>query len=371
MHNSALTSSEVLPSDAIDAVDNAGLQALREACGPAILTALEDPAVVEVMVNPDSSIWMEKHGVGCVRLEDTCSPTQAVRILSLVRTMQFRSDGNALVVEGRFPLDGSRIAGVLPPLADNAAFSIRKHSPKVIALDEYRQNGVIRALGAGGTLSASEALMNKVRQFRHPIDALREAVSRHRNILVIGGTGSGKTTLVNALLHEIGEQCATDRVVSIEDTAELQVSNPNHVSMQAATGIAMPDLLRVTMRMRPDRIVVGEVRGAEAYTLLKSWNSGHAGGVATLHANSAEEGLQKLSQYVFEDPQASNFSADSVGWMVAQAVHLIVVIERVNSAPWRMVTDICEVMGYMNNRYSLNALRLQAGSGMSEFKLRI
>lgn len=345
---------------------------LREACGPLILDALDDSDVVEVLINPDGTLWIESHGAGMRMAQANFPAARSRAILRLVGLLQKApADESAAIIEGEFPLDGSRVAGLLPPLVAAPAFALRKHFPAVLSLDDYGKSGVIRPIGALPFRSATEATASKVRSFAHPIDAIREAVSRRKNILVMGGTGSGKTTLANAILNEIARQCPRDRIVAIEDTQELQVTVDNRALLRSSKEIDMRQLLRVTMRLRPDRIVVGEVRGGEAYTLLKSWTSGHPGGVATMHANSSEEGLQKLAHYIYEDPAAQSFRPDAIGWMIASAVNLIVVIEKLASAPGRMVTEICEVTGYMNERYTLNVLRLQTGTGRSEYKLRI
>ncbi len=344
------------------------LAELRRACGPIILEALEDSDVVEIIINPDGSLWIESHSAG-MRMVEPNFPTDAVEAIVTLSGQLQRSPipVGEPIVEGEFPLDGSRLAGVLPPLATAPMLALRKHSPSVFTLDQYKKSGIFKRVGSPVQRSAPEAM----RSFEHPIDAIREAVGARKNVLIVGGTGSGKTTLTNAILREISDQCPRDRIVALEDTVELQVSARNHALLRTSKDADLRRLLRVTMRLRPDRIVVGEVRGGEAYTLLKSWNSGHAGGLATMHANSSEEGLQKLAHYIYEDPAAQSFTPEAIGWMIASAVNLIVVIERCASEPGRIVTEICEVTGYMNERYSLNTLRLQIATGRSEFKLRV
>ncbi len=158
--------------------------------------------------------------------------------------------------------------------------------------------------------------------------------------------------------------------MAIEDTMELQLNNANRALLRTSKDVDMRRLLRTTMRLRPDRIMVGEIRGGEAYTLLKSWNSGHPGGVTTMHANSSEEGLQKLAHYIYEDEVAQGFTPGTIGWMIARSVNLVIVIEKIVTEPGRMVTEICEVTGFMNDRYNMNVLCLQ-GNGHCEFRPRI
>lgn len=347
------------------------LTSLKKACGPLILQALNDPTVVEIIVNPDGRVWVEAHGKGMGVVQDNFPAEDAQEVLRLSASLLSPDDSMELgLIEGEFPLDGSRLSGVLPPLVTAPVFSLRKRSPSVFSLEDYKASGVIKPIGAPAIRKAGDINAGAT-SFVHPIDAIRDAVVLRKNILIVGGTGSGKTTLTNAVLHEISQQCPKDRVVAIEDTMELQVTNANHTMLRTSKDVDMRRLLRTTMRLRPDRIVVGEVRGGEAYTLLKSWNSGHPGGVATMHANSAEEGLQKLAHYVYEDAAAQSFTPEAIGWMIAGTVNLVVVIEKTPAPPGRVVSEICEVSGFMNERYNMNILRLQIGSGRCEFKPHI
>ncbi|MHC1744046.1 MAG: ATPase, T2SS/T4P/T4SS family [Syntrophobacteraceae bacterium] len=195
--------------------------------------------------------------------------------------------------------------------------------------------------------------------FSHPVEAIRAGVLEKMNVLIVGGTGSGKTTLANAVLHEISLLCPHDRIVAIEDTVELQTDIANHVLLRTTETVSMQRLLRATMRLRPDRIIVGEVRGAEAYTLLKSWNSGHPGGIATIHANSAAEGLDKLGHYIYESRDAQNFAPHMIGRMIANSVNLIFYIEKTadGKAPGRVVRELCKVKGFVDGTYQLEPVK--------------
>jgi P-type conjugative transfer ATPase TrbB len=173
---------------------------------------------------------------------------------------------------------GERFEGLLPPVSVSPCFSIRKPARKIYGLEDYVRDRIMTEAQAG---------------------ALRQAVTEHRNILVAGGTSSGKTTLANALLAEIAR--LDERVILIEDTRELQCSAPDCVALRTKAGVvSLADLVRSTLRLRPDRIIVGEVRGAEALDMLKAWNTGHPGGIATVHANSAESALYRLEQLIQE-----------------------------------------------------------------------
>ena len=261
-----------------------GRAMLRTAMGPEIAAALADPLVVEVMVNPDGALRLDRLGEGRsdtgVRLE----AAQVERIVRLVAS-HARSEihGGAPIVSAELPphgegLAGERFEGVLPPVAPAPCFAIRKPASRVHRLADYVAEGIMSAAVAR---------------------TLAEAVVDRRNVLVAGGTSSGKTTLANALLAEMA--ALDERVILIEDTRELQCAAPDVVALRTRPGVAaMADLVRSTLRLRPDRIVVGEVRGGEALDMLKAWNTGHPGGIATVHANSASAALHRLEQLVQE-----------------------------------------------------------------------
>ncbi|HEY6927715.1 MAG TPA: P-type conjugative transfer ATPase TrbB, partial [Steroidobacteraceae bacterium] len=239
---------------------------LRTAMGPAIAKALEDPDVVEVLLNPDGSLWLDRLGAGRAPTGVRLTAQDAERIIRLVAAhLRLEVHAGAPIISAELPETGERFEGVLPPVTRAPTFAIRKRTAGVVPLAQYVVDGV---------LTESHAL------------ALRQAVHERRNILIAGGTSTGKTTLANALLQEMAR--TGDRVIVIEDTVELQCTADDHVPMRTKRGVAsMTELVRSTLRLRPDRIVVGEVRGAEALDLLKAWGTGHPGGLATIHAGSA------------------------------------------------------------------------------------
>jgi P-type conjugative transfer ATPase TrbB len=171
--------------------------------------------------------------------------------------------------------------------------------------------------------------------------AILSAILSHKNILIVGGTGSGKTTFANAIIDGIAENCPNDRLIIIEDTAELQCNAANVVTLRSSDNVSMNQLLRATMRLRPDRILVGEVRGPEAMSLLKAWNTGHPGGLATVHANSAAAGLIRLEQLI-----AESGTTVSMQPLIAEAVDLIVFIEKYNKG--RRIKTVATVNGLNN-----------------------
>ena len=256
-----------------------GARMLRTALGPAIARFLEDPATVEVMLNPDGRLWIDRLSEGLSDTGERLSAVDAERIVRLVaHHVGAEVHAGSPRVSAELPETGERFEGLLPPVVTAPAFAIRKPAVAVFSLDDYV---------TGGIMSADQAAV------------LRTAVAERRNILVAGGTSTGKTTLTNALLAEVAK--GADRVVIIEDTRELQCRAENLVAMRTKDGVAtLSDLVRSSLRLRPDRIPIGEVRGAEALDLLKAWGTGHPGGVGTVHAGTAIGALRRLEQLIQE-----------------------------------------------------------------------
>jgi len=256
-----------------------GARMLRTALGPAIARYLDDAGIVEVMLNPDGRLWIDRLSEGLSDTGERLSAADGERIVRLVaHHVGAEVHAGAPRVSAELPETGERFEGLLPPVVAAPAFAIRKPAVAVFTLDDYV---------AGGIMSAEQA------------EALRHGVAARANILVAGGTSTGKTTLTNALLAEVAK--TADRVVIIEDTRELQCAAPNLVAMRTKDGVAsLSDLVRSSLRLRPDRIPVGEVRGAEALDLLKAWGTGHPGGVGTIHAGSAIGALRRLEQLIQE-----------------------------------------------------------------------
>ncbi len=304
-----------MTDDARDEAHDRRRAMLKTAMGDKIAVALADPTVIEIMVNPDGALRLDCLGKGRVDTGFCVSAAEAERIIRLVAS-HIRSEaheGNP-IVSAELP-SGERFEGILPPVAVSPCFSIRKPAAKIYMLADYLHDGV---------LTPAQAEM------------LTQAVGTHRNILIAGGTSSGKTTLANALLAEIA---ATDeRLIILEDTRELQCAAPDCVALRTRPGVVdLARLVRSTLRLRPDRIIVGEVRGPEALDMLKAWNTGHPGGVATIHANSARAALTRLEQLIQEAvvtvPRA----------LIAQTIDTIVFIKGRGSA--RHVETIAEVKG--------------------------
>lgn len=297
---------------------------LRRELGVCVNAALEDPDVLEIMVNPSGEIWVEKMGQPA-RVAGHLTKSEAHSIIATVASvLNCVVNDTRPILEGELPIDGSRFEGILPPVVSAPVITIRKRASQVFSLDDY---------------VASQVMTPEQRE------AIGNGVSDRRNILICGGTGSGKTTLTNAVIDEIVRLTPDDRLVLIEDTYELQCNARNHVSLHATDETSMDQLLRATLRLRPDRILVGEVRGPEALALLKSWNTGHPGGVATLHANSALSALTRLEQLTGEAAKATKH----LPALIAEAVDLIVFIHR--SGGRRTIHDIAEVHATDNGQY--------------------
>jgi type IV secretion system protein TrbB len=256
-----------------------GARMLRTALGPDIAAFLEDPAVVEVMLNPDGRLWIDRLSTGLFNTGAVLTPADGERIIRLVaHHVGAEVHAGSPRVSAELPETGERFEGLLPPVVAAPAFAIRKPAVAVFTLDDYARVGI---------MTADQAAL------------LRKAVTERRNILVAGGTSTGKTTLTNALLAEVAK--SDDRVVLIEDTRELQCAAPNLVALRTKDGVAtLSDLVRSSLRLRPDRIPIGEVRGAEALDLLKAWGTGHPGGVGTIHAGTALGALRRLEQLIQE-----------------------------------------------------------------------
>lgn len=297
---------------------------LKTAFGPVIRAALEDAAVIEIMVNPDGALWIERHGFGRVREEVAFRSADVERIIRLVAShVDFDCDRTRPVVSAELPGTGERFEGVLPPVSVAPAFAIRKPAGRVIALAEYVERGI---------LSGADAL------------ALKSAIAKRHNILIAGGASSGKTTLANALLAEIA--ASDERILILEDTRELRCTASDVVALRTAPTVSLEALVRSTLRLRPDRIIVGEVRGGEALDLLKAWNTGHPGGLATVHANSAAAALTRLEQLIGER------TTQIPHQLIADAIDLVVFIRR--GPEGRRVEEIVRVEGLSASGYRLS-----------------
>ncbi|WP_017879668.1 P-type conjugative transfer ATPase TrbB [Janthinobacterium sp. CG3] len=298
---------------------------LERDMGPLLLAALHDPKTVELMLNADGKLWQEKLGekMKCI---GTLPPARGAAIIKTVASCLNKTiNANDPKIEGELPLDGSRFAGQLPPIVTAPTFAIRKKALFIFTLEQYVEAGIMTQ--------------------RH-YEAIKAAVKNHRNILVIGGTGSGKTTLVNSIINQMVLCDPMERICIIEDTGEIQCAAENYLQYHTTIDVPMSALLKLVLRMRPDRILVGEVRGAEALDLLDAWNTGHEGGAATLHSNTASSGLDRLASLISRNEAAPS----KIEPLIGDAVHVVVHIARTPDGH-RVIQEVLEISGYADGKY--------------------
>jgi type IV secretion system protein TrbB len=292
---------------------------LRRQLGPQLLAAIDDPAITDIIVNEDGRVWCEAHGKGLFAAGITLPASQVESLIGTVAAaLGTVADGDHPIVEGELPFARIRFEGLMPPVVRRPCCAMRKPAQVLYTLADYVRDGIVTPTQAG---------------------ILRAAIISRENILISGGTGSGKTTLGGALINEmVAASDPSERYVTIEDTLELQCRAPNLVQLRTSAQADLTRLVRATMRLRPDHIIIGEVRGGEALALLKAWNTGHPGGITTIHANSARAALTRLASLVQEagvPPQPE---------LIAETIQLIAFIAR--TVQGRRVTELVRVDGY-------------------------
>ncbi|KPF41511.1 P-type conjugative transfer ATPase TrbB [Rhizobium sp. AAP43] len=298
------------------------LRKMQDALGERLCIALEDPTVVEIMLNPDGKLFIERLGHGVAAAGEMSATAAETVIGSVAHALQSEADADRPIVSGELPIGGHRFEGLLPPVVKAPTFTIRRRASRLIPLADYVASNIMTEAQAA---------------------IVRTAIESRLNIVIAGGTGSGKTTLANAIISEITSATPDDRIVILEDTAEIRCSAENAVSLHTSDGIDMGRLLKSTMRLRPDRIIVGEVRDGAALTLLKAWNTGHPGGITTIHSNTAMSALRRLEQLTAE------VSHQPMQAVIGEAVDLVISIERAGRG--RRVREVLHVEGFNGSRY--------------------
>ena len=320
--------------DNLQEQDQKRIHTLANSMGPKILEYMSDSNIAELALNTDCKLWIDTFTDGWVDTGLVIWPSTAKRIILGVAAMAATTidmDNKPFLEAELKPCSlwpKCRFQAELPDIVDNPSFNIRKHGKNIFSLDDYVRQG---------TMSQRQK------------DIIVEAIHRHANIIAAGGTSSGKTTLLNAILKEMS--ATGDRLVIIEDTPELQCTAPNHVNLKTQKPfIDMNELLRMSLRISPRRIVVGEVRGKEALTMLKAWNTGHDGGCATLHSDSALESLYRLEQMV------SEISITPQQRTISQAVDIVIYIKK--EGVKRVIKEIVKVNGYdhVNQEYKIEQI---------------
>jgi type IV secretion system protein TrbB len=304
---------------------------LQEALGDQLCSALDDNSVVEIMLNPDGRLFIERLGQGIAPAGEMSSAAAETVIGTVAHALQSEVDTNQPIISGELPIGGHRFEGLIPPIVAKPAFTIRRRASRLIPLDDYVRSGVMTEI---------------------QMSIIRNAIGSRLNIIISGGTGSGKTTLANAVINEIVKNTPEDRLVVLEDTAEVQCTAENAVLLHTSDLVDMARLLKSAMRMRPDRIVVGEVRDGAALTLLKAWNTGHPGGVATIHSNTATSALRRLEQLTAEASQ------QPMQEVIGEAVDLIISIERTPRG--RRIRDLIHVESFVGGQYEIQSEGLTA-----------
>lgn len=301
---------------------------LATALGGEVLDLLQDKAISEIRLNADGTLWAHRLGEGKFQCNAYISPANAQRaIYAVAYGVNEVCDEKKPSIAAELPKSGERFQGILPPLSKNPVFAIRKKAVRIFTLNDLQKQGVID---------------------EETCEFLKSCVVERKNILVVGGTDSGKTTFANALLQAI--EGSNQRIVILEDTQELQCNASDVEYLRTKDDVAsLRDLVRMTMRLSPDRIVIGEVRGAEALDLLKAWNTGHGGGVSTVHASSARQGLSRIEQLVSEAGVTP--SKD----MISEAINVLLYMEK--AATKRIVKEVLTVEGVSKGEYRLKDFR--------------
>ncbi|WP_354676962.1 CpaF family protein [Cupriavidus plantarum] len=307
------------------------------------------PDVAEVMINRHDNVWVERRGV-MTRLDVSIEPAKlegAIRSLaSSVQKSAVRGTSQGIINAGH---KGLRIAAVMAPTAIGGhALSIRRHQERNLSLQDYVAAGAFSARHAR-QVDTDRPIFSGPVEDESLMEALSQLVRQRKNILVAGGTSSGKTTFLNALVEVIpGEE----RVLTIEDTQELKPRVPNLVRLLSNTdkGVSTQQLVALSLRFRPDRILVGEVRGGEAYDMLQAFNTGHDGGMGSLHAPNARAALSRLeSMALLGIPPGSGWKVEDMRKLVADCIHYVIHMKR--TGEMRHVSEIIEVKGIRGNEY--------------------
>lgn len=321
---------------------------LKRELGDQVLALLSDECTEDILLNPDGSLWVKRMSEGFNRVGEIPA-AQASSALSTIAAWR----GTVLnhehpILETELPIDGSRFEGIVPPVVRQPVFAIRLRPRRIFPLEEYEAAYILTEKDDPlNHVRRHDDFLGAIRGLKHA-EIIRAAVRAKKNILVVGSTGSGKTTFVNASLDALAALTPHDRVISIEDTTELQCPVQNYLDLRAVGDVSMLQCLRACMRLKPTRIIVGEVRGGEAHTLLKAWNTGHPGGMATVHANDAVSGLIRLESLVAEATSAPQQT------LIAEAVDLVIFIdEEPELAAGRKIRELLLVTGYSNGRYEV------------------
>lgn len=292
---------------------------LERVLGKTFFKYLNDDLVIEIMLNSDCKLWIDRLGEGMSCVGEIPVSQSIVAMNTIASMLNKKVNYDNPILEGEFPIDNSRFAGQIPPVVSAPTFAIRKKAKLVFTLDDYVAKGI---------------MTEKQR------DIIKEAIENHENIVIVGGTSSGKTTLTNACIDYMSSIADTERIVIIEDTGEIQCNAVNSVLFHTSLNVSITDLLKTTLRMRPDRIIIGEVRDHTALDLLDAWSTGHSGGISTIHANNSKQALERIEGLVTRHPYAPK----DIKTVIASAVNLIINIRKTGTT--RKIEEIIKIHNY-------------------------
>lgn len=306
---------------------------LHHDLGASVSTLLQDKDVNEIILNPDGKLWVDRTSIGQVCIGEIPKP-QAFSILNSIAGIHgFVVNQHYPRLEAELPcyqaMRGERFTGQVPPLVSSPCFTIRKKSEVIYSLADYTATN---------------------RMTKEQSAVLCDFVAQRKNILVCGGPGSGKTTVTNALIIEAVKSDVNQRFIILEDLPELQCTAANKVAMLTCDTVDMTGLLRAAMRMRPDRILIGEVRGKEALDMLKAWNTGCPGGICTVHANGTEEAIQRILDLAME----ANLSVPPIS-LVLHTIDAVVSVVRKGSQKG-YIDAIVKLKEYNNGKFTFEKL---------------
>lgn len=316
---------------------------INQNLGQDILNLLEDDLITEISANQDGRIWIDIVGKGYEKTEIVYSEIKRKTIIEVIASFNGKSANNMTPIISATLPNGERFEGILgEPVNNQPIFSIRKPSKVIIPLENFltiNKNEVVK-----------DNTYEELKQIKEIPKLLSYIIEKRMNILVIGGTSSGKTSLTNACIQTLNN--TKNRVITIEDTRELNCDGiENKVMLKTTEYVSARQLLRSTMRLNPDRILIGELRtGEESIELLKAWNSGHSGGMSTIHANNSQAGLQKLEQYLGE------VSHKEQEKMILEAVNIVINIAKEGHKRGIKEIALVKSYDYENKQYILEKL---------------
>jgi type IV secretion system protein TrbB len=303
---------------------------LNRELGAEILSYLSNPHIVEILLNPDGKLWVDHLREGMVETTVSFNPLEALQLIGTVATLAGTVvNEKKPILETELPIRGSRFEAIIPPVVKNPCFCIRKHAEEIYTFADYIAQGIL-------TDAQAEQILT--------------GIQRRASILIVGGPGTGKTTFANAVLHEMVQMGdSKQRFLILEETRELQCAAKNVVYLKTTDHVNFQELLRATLRLRPDKICLGECRGAEMLTLLKAWNTGAQGGLATLHANSANSALIRVAEMAEES--GSHVSP----YLICESISLVVAME-FHPTKGRSIQAVSRVVDYKDAQYVLQNL---------------